>query len=253
MKPSAIVLTLNEEGSLGRCLESLAFCDEVWVIDSGSTDRTLEIAQKYGAKIQNVEWKGFIQTRNEALQLANGEWVLSVDADEVVSTELRTEILKVVDFNFAAYSMPRRTLYSGRWIRYGGWYPNRIVRLFKRSEGKWVGESVHERWETTGKLGALTSDLIHYSFEGIGDQVERNNRYSTLAATGLQAKGVHSSWVKILFKPPIKFLETFFLKRGFKDGYPGFIIAVSAAYAVFLKWTKLWELEHVKKGIHSHD
>jgi glycosyltransferase involved in cell wall biosynthesis len=251
---SAIVLTLNEAASINRCLESLSFCDEIWVIDSGSTDGTQTLARKYTPHVKEVPWKGFVETRNEALQWVSSEWVLSIDADEVVSPELREAILKAVHTDrFSAYSMPRRTLHFDRWIRYGGWYPNRLVRLFKKSQGRWIGDGVHERWETDGHEGELTPDLIHYSFEGISDQVDRNNRYSTLAAQGLMDKGTHSSLVKILFKPPIKFFETFFLKRGFKDGYPGFIIAVSAAYAVFLKWTKLWELEHVKKGIHCHD
>ena len=247
MPISAIVLTLNEGHSIARCLESLHFCDEILVIDSGSQDDTVKIAQKYTSQIHQVTWKGFVDTRNEALKLAKGDWILSIDADEVVPPELATEILQTVrSTSKSAFTLPRKTIHFDRWIRYGGWYPNRLVRLFKRNEGAWVGCGVHERWKSTGEVGELSQDLIHYSFESISDQVYRNDRYSTLSTVALSQEGVHFSLIKLLTKPWVKFLETYFLKRGFKDGYPGFIISVSAAYSVFLKWAKLWEMEQSK-------
>ena len=178
--------------------------------------------------------------------MAETDWILSIDADEEATPELRSEILRVVSEpgDRVAFSMPRKTLHSGRWIRYGGWYPNRNIRLFRKSSGRWVGNEVHERWEARGPVADLNSDLMHYSFFNLADQVERNNRYSSLSALQLRKSGKGFSTARQFLKTASKFFETYMLKRGFLDGYPGFIISVSAAYSVFLKWAKLWELEN---------
>lgn len=250
MKLSAVIITKNEEDNLERCLKSVSFCDEIVVVDSQSTDRTKEIAQKYTDKVYDKEWLGFEAQRTLALSLATNDWILSIDADEEVPLELRNEICTLLNSgdSHSAYTCPRKTIHFNRWIKYGGWYPNRLVRLFKKSQGSWKGDAVHEFWQTTGTVGALTSDLLHYSFADLSDQVERNNKYSSLGAKKLSTVNKKFSLFKMLLKPTSKFLETYLLKMGFLDGYPGFIISVSAAYSVFLKWAKLWELQRVEKA-----
>ncbi len=246
---SAVIITKNEEDNLERCLQSLAFCDEIIVLDSDSTDRTQEIAKRYTSHVYNEKWKGFEAQRTLALTYATHEWILSIDADEEVSLELRNEIVTALnsESESVAYSLPRKTIHFDRWIRYGGWYPNRLVRIFRKAEGEWKGDAVHEFWSTRGKIGELQSDLLHYSFSNLSDQVERNNKYSSLGAQKLETSSKKFSLAKLLFKPLSKFCETYLLKLGFLDGYPGFIISVSASYSVFLKWAKLWELQSVKK------
>ncbi len=249
MKLSAVIITKNEEDNLERCLKSLSFCDEIVVVDSQSSDRTVAIAKKYTDKVYDKEWQGFEAQRTLALQYTTNDWILSIDADEEVSLDLRNEIVSKLngDENYTAYTCPRKTIHFKRWIKHGGWYPNRLVRLFKKSQGAWKGDAVHEFWHTTGAVGSLSSDLLHYSFTDLSDQVERNNKYSTLGAKKLVSGNKKFSLSKLLLKPTSKFLETYLLKLGFLDGYPGFIISVSAAYSVFLKWAKLWELERVEK------
>jgi len=244
VKLSAVVIAKNEEVNIGRCLSSLSFCEEVIVVDANSTDRTVEIARKHNAKVFVKDWAGYVDQKNFAVGLASCDWIISVDADEEVSESLKLEIKQILAGTpkETAFSIPRKTIHSGQWIRYGGWYPNRLVRLFRKSMGTWEGGSVHEFWKTSGEVGKMSSDLIHYSFESLADQVARNNLYSTLGAEALlESNKTFSCW-KLIAKPITKFLETYLLKRGFLDGYRGFFISVSAAYSVFLKWAKLWEL-----------
>lgn len=250
---SAVIITRNEEANIERCLKSVHFCNEILLVDSGSTDKTLEIARRFTNNIHSRPWAGFANQKNEATALARNEWVLSIDADEVVPLALQAEIRKLFEADglskYAAFSMPRKTIHFGRWIRYGGWYPNRLVRLFNRRLGQWQGAELHERWVSSGLLGNLQEPLEHYSFSGLEDQVARNNQYSSLGALKLQREGKRFQWIRLVVKPASKFLETYFLKLGFLDGYPGLIISISAAYSVFLKWAKLWELQNAREKI----
>lgn len=241
---TAIILTKNEEDRIEACLKSARFCAEVVVLDSDSTDATVAVAQGLADKVLSLPWEGFAAQRNRALSLATQPWVLSLDADERVTPALEAEIRqKLANTPHAAFSIPRRTIHFGRWIRYGGWYPNRLVRLFRKDSGQWEGGELHEYWQTAGSLGVLQNDLEHYSFRSLSDQVCRNDRYSSLGAQKLRREGQRFRLHRLVLKPWLKFAETYFWKRGFLDGYPGFIISVSAAYSVFLKWAKLWELE----------
>ncbi len=243
---TATVITFNEEANIERCLRSLVFCDEIIVVDSGSTDRTREIATRFTDKVFTQEWTGFAGQKNIAVQKASHPWVLSLDADEVATEALQKEIKELFVGGspaVAAYSIPRKTIHFGRWIRHGGWYPNRLVRLFAKDSGRWQGEELHEKWVTAGVVGMLQADLEHYSFSSLSDQVARNNQYSSLGAAKLKKQGAVFSVVRLVTKPASKFLETYLIKKGFLDGFPGLIISVSAAYSVFLKWAKLWELE----------
>ncbi|MBI4404699.1 MAG: glycosyltransferase family 2 protein [Deltaproteobacteria bacterium] len=247
MKISAVIVAYNEEHNIVRCLKSLQFCDEIVVVDSFSEDKTRELAASLSPRIVTHQWEGYVNQKNFAVRLATNEWVLSLDADEEVSEELSKEIQQTLSkecVSCSGFSIPRKTFHSGRWIRYGGWYPNRLVRLFKKSEGEWIGLELHERWQCQGKEGMLYSHLIHHSFNNIADQVTRNNHYSSLGAVGLARLGTRFSLFKLITKPVSKFIETYLLKKGFLDGLPGLLISISAAYSVFLKWAKLWELKH---------
>lgn len=245
---SAVVITKNEEKQIARCLASLSFCDEIILVDSGSTDQTCLIAEKMNAKVVSRSWSGYAAQKNYGNSLAKGKWILSVDADEEISPQLRLEILGALkQESFQAYSVPRRTIHSGQWIKYGGWYPNRLVRLFEKEKARWVDEEVHEFLKVDGVTGQLNSDIYHYSFDSLTDQADRNNHYSSLGAQALHRKGIRFSLAKLLLKPSLKFLETFALKRGFLDGFRGYFISVMAAHSVFLKWAKLWELERAEE------
>lgn len=249
MKITAVIIARNEERNITRCLESVRFCDDILVVDSGSTDRTRELAGHFTPNVVVKEWTNYCEQRNFATSLVKTDWILSIDADEEVSTELREEIARLKGAAPAAqaFSIPRKTFHFGRWIRHGGWYPNRLVRFFNRQDGGWKGDELHEYWETPGDLGELQGHLNHYSFDNLADQVERNNHYSTLGALKLQREGKRFSFFRLTVKTASKFIETYFLKLGILDGYPGLIISVSAAYSVFLKWAKLWELDLEKK------
>ena len=244
MALSAVLITKNEERNVERCLSSLMFCDEIIVVDSFSTDKTIEIAKKYTEKVYQHSWEGYAAQKNFAISLSKNNWILSIDADEEVPAELQKELIELFqkEPDNSAYLIGRRTIHSGKWIKHGGWYPNRLVRLFDKRQGTWQGGAVHEFWSTKGPVSQMHNDLLHYSFLNISDQVERNNRYSTLGAQVLHDQDAEFSVFKLVTKPIFKFIETYFLKRGFFDGYLGFIISVSAAYSVFLKWAKLWEL-----------
>ncbi len=252
MSLSAVLITKNEEKNLEACLRSLSFCSEIIVVDSESTDRTLEIARRFTPNVYSRPWTNFSEQRNYAASLATNRWIFSVDADERVSSDLATEITQKIGqppHGLSAFAVPRKTYHLGKWIAHGGWYPNYVVRLFDRTQGRWEGGELHEYWSTTGRLGYVTHPIDHFSFENLADQVSRNNRYSSLGAVVLKKKGQPFSLARLAGKTISKFIETYILKKGFLDGLPGFIIAVSAAYSVFLKWSKLWELERLE----SHD
>lgn len=244
MSIAAVIITHNEESKIVRCLESVRFCQEIVVVDSSSTDRTLELARRFTDKVLTKPWTNFADQRNFANQHVQSDWILSIDADEEVSPELREQLIQAdtQSTTFTAFAIPRKTFHFGRWIRYGGWYPNRLTRFFKKGTGEWKGDELHEYWASPGPVGELSGHLLHYSFDDLADQVDRNNRYSTLGAVKLHRQGKHFSFFKLTVKTLSKFIETYFLKMGFLDGYPGLIISVSAAYSVFLKWAKLWEL-----------
>lgn len=245
---TAVIITFNEAQNISRCLKSLSFCKEVLVVDSFSTDGTTEIASRLGARVVQEAWRGFAEQRNFANALVETPWVLSIDADEEVSPALQAEIRAVIaEGSWPVWSIPRKNFHSGAWIRHGGWYPNRLVRLFKLSSGTWAGDEVHEFWQSAQTPRPLHADLHHYSFASITDQVLRNDKYSTLLARRLIKQGGRFHWWWLLCKPPTKFFETYILKKGFLDGGLGFIIAVSAAYSVFLKWAKVWECQRAEK------
>ncbi len=247
-----MIITLNEEKGIARAIESASFCSDIVVLDSGSTDSTCQIARELGARVFLEEWRGFQAQKQRATELATNDWVLSLDGDEAVSSELCEEIKSILSgwargedqshYTIDGYRMPRLTWNLGQWIRYGGWYPDYQLRLYNRTRAKWVGGQLHERVKAA-RSEKLNGALLHYPFARHFDQVATNNRYSGLGAEALNSAGHKFKVSKLLLKPISKFVETYFFKRGFLDGLPGFIIAVGAAYSTFLKFTKLWEIQ----------
>jgi glycosyltransferase involved in cell wall biosynthesis len=240
------IICFNEEENIRRCLESSKWADEIIVLDSMSQDRTVEIAREYTDKVYQRKWSGFVDGKNFALSKATSEWVLSLDADEEITDELRGEIREEIGKKHAkeGYTVPRLSFYQGRWIEHSGFYPDRQLRLFKRSKGSWVGKRVHERIQVNGEVGRLTSNLLHYPYKGtISGQVQTIDAFSTLLAQNLHEQGKRYSPLLLLLRPPLKFIEVYLLRLGFLDGIAGFIIAMSSAYAVFVRYVKLREIE----------
>ncbi len=245
MKVSAVIISYNEEDNIGACLDSVSWCDEVIVVDSLSTDATPEICKQRGAIFHQRAWNGINEQRQFALSLADNDWVLAVDADERVSDSLREEVRSVLANGtapFVGYSLPRHTHYLGRWINHGGWFPDLKLRLFDRSKARYAGEDPHDRAVVDGPVGTLTGELEHYTYRNLADQLKTINRFSATRAGKMRDAGVRFSLAKLMWKPPVKFLETYFWKQGFRDALPGFIIAICTAFYIFLTWAKLWEL-----------
>ena len=246
---AALVITFDEEDRIADCLASVAFADEILVVDSGSTDRTVAIAHASGARVIVRDWPGYAAQKNYASEQVAADWILSVDADERVTPELAREIRALIaaaPATLAGASMPRRTWYLGRWIRRGGWYPDRKIRLARRGRGRWEGESVHERFVIDGTVAPLSGDLLHYTYRNIADHLRTIDRFTTEAARGMEAQGRTGAGFALLVHPPLKFLKMYLLKAGFLEGLPGFIVAVLGSYYVFLKYAKLWELQRTK-------
>lgn len=238
---SVVIITLNEEHNLPRCLKSVGWATEVVVVDSGSKDRTQEIARAAGARVLEHAWEGYGQQKNWALAQVSQPWVLFLDADEEVSPELKEEILAFLGSpgEQKGAEIPRLTWFLGRWIRYGGWYPNRLVRLVFREGARWTEPSVHEELRAAGPVRRMKNDLLHYTFRNVGDNVLTNVRFSRLGAKVAKERGERGSLVRILLKPIGKFLETYVWKRGFLDGFPGFVISINAAHSIFMKYVEL--------------
>jgi glycosyltransferase involved in cell wall biosynthesis len=240
MKISATIITCNEERRIARTIESLRCCDEIVVVDSGSTDRTVEIAQQLGARVIDSPWPGYAKQKNLAAAQAANDWILSLDADEALSEALEAEIwqLRKKGPEFDAYTMPRLAQYLGRWILHSGWHPDRKVRLYDRNKATWVGEFVHESVEAHGTVGHLKSSILHYTFDSISEHVRTLDGYTTLAAQEIVSRKQRVSWPNLLFEPAWTFLRTYVLQRGFLDGPEGLMIACMAAMYTFLKYAK---------------
>jgi glycosyltransferase involved in cell wall biosynthesis len=240
LKISATIITFNEERNIQRAIESLRCADEILVIDSGSNDRTVEIASNLGARVVESAWPGYAKQKNLASEKAAHDWILSIDADESVSEALEAEIwrLKKSGPEHDAYTMPRLAQYLGRWIRHSGWYPDRKVRLYDRRKAKWVGEYVHESVKVEGRVGHLQGNLLHFTCDSLSEHMKTMDRYTTLAAEQLVAAGEEVTWGRLIFEPPWTFFRTYILKAGFLDGVEGLAIANMAALYNFLKYAK---------------
>ena len=244
MKISATIITLNEEVKIAKAMESLSFADEIVLVDSGSTDGTVEIARRYTDRVYIQEWPGYSAQKNFAAAEARHEWIFSLDADERVSMKLAAEIegIKASLGNGAdAYEMPRKANYLGRWIEHSGWYPGYKARLYNRQAARWAGDYVHEELQVDGAVGRLSGDLLHYTVRSVSEHIQRSDRYTTLAANEMYSRGQSPSVAATILGPGIAFFRSYLLKLGVLDGWPGLAIASFAAYYVFLKNLKLWE------------
>jgi glycosyltransferase involved in cell wall biosynthesis len=248
---SVCIICFNEEDNIRRCLDSVKWVKEqggeIVVVDSFSTDKTVEIAKEYTEQVFQNKWPGFVNQKNYALSLAQNDWVLCIDADEEISDALRKEIIaewkagsyKTMD----TYLVKRHTFYLGRWINYGGWYPDYKIRLFRRSKACWGGRDPHDRIimdKDTAKR-KLKGNIIHYTYKDLSHQIKTIDRFSDASSGALLSEGKTFCLCNLLFRPLIKFIETYIVKLGFLDGLAGFIIAVSSAYYVFVKYAKMWE------------
>ena len=240
MKITATIITLNEERNVARAIESLRCCDEILIVDSGSTDRTVELADKLGVRVLEAGWLGYAAQKNRAAEHAAHEWILSLDADEALSEALEAEIwnLKKSGPEYGAYTMPRLARYLGRWIYHSGWYPDRKVRLYHRDQAAWVGDFVHESVEPRGRVGHLRSNILHFTCESLSEHVKTMDRYTTLAAQELAARKLQVPLSRLIVDPAWTFVKTYFLQRGFLDGPEGLTIAHMAAFYTFLKYSK---------------
>ncbi len=240
---SAVIITYNEEANIGRCLAPLRdLVEQILVVDSGSTDRTVSIAQEAGAEVIEHPFESHIQQKNHAMEQARFDMVLSLDADEVLSEEAAKALLKVKEgVEKDGYTFPRLTNYCGKWIRHCGWYPDRKLRLWDRRKGKWGGMNPHDRviMEKGSKIGDLNGDLLHYSFPSISSHVETANKFSGIVAEELLDRGKRPNLlVHLIANPSFTFFKKYFLQGGFRDGYYGFVICVISSYYNFLKYAK---------------
>lgn len=247
---SAIVVCFNEEDRIGECLQSLQWCDEIVVVDAFSTDHTVEVCRRYTDRVIQRAWTGYRDQKSFAHSLTTKDWVLLVDSDERVTAALREEISAALAENngdYAGYSVPRLVFYLGRWWWRGGWYPDYDVRLFKRDRATWGGSDPHEKILVSGRVRRLKNPLHHFSYRNMEDHFQRINRFTSISALELKKKGVRWRLGDALLHPLGRFMRSYFLKRGFMEGFGGFYVAVSAAFYVFLKYAKLWELESREK------
>jgi glycosyltransferase involved in cell wall biosynthesis len=282
-KVSACIICFDEEPNIRACLESVRFCDEIVVVDSGSRDRTREIAREFTDRVVERAWPGHIEQKNFAIDAAKNDWVFSIDADERVTDELRRSIEAVLAEDpprSPGYELARRTWHLGRFIRRGGWYPDRKVRLFDRRRGRWGGVNPHDHVQLDGRPGRLAGDLLHYSYRDLRHQIDTVNSFTSIAAKELLRKqervegagpegqllrkqervgeaqgpegpesakrGRVAALPRMLLHPPAAFFRSYVLKLGFLEGVPGLILAVVAAFYSFAKYAKLWEARHAR-------
>ncbi|MBC2770854.1 glycosyltransferase family 2 protein [Pusillimonas minor] len=250
MTLSVILITKNEERHIADCLASVAFADEIIVLDSGSTDRTLEIAAAHGSNVkvhQSSDWPGFGPQKNRALDLATGDWILSIDADERVTPELADAIRETMRRpTFDAYKVARLSNFCGRWIRHSGWWPDYVVRFFRKGAGRFNDVVVHEKVLTPAAPGILSGHFLHYPYENYEALISKVNRYSTDAAVMMHKRGKKTSIPAVLGHASWTFVRIYILRKGFLDGKEGFILAATAAAGSFFRYSKLW---FMNKGV----
>ncbi len=249
MSLSVILITKNEEANLKDCLESVSFADEIIVVDSQSSDKTQEIARSFGAKLEiTSDWPGFGPQKNRALNLATQDWVLSIDADERVTPELKQEILTAIASPNAAdcYAIPRSSWYCGRFMKHSGWYPDYVDRLFKRGSAKFSDHLVHERLLPTGSSGKLNNHFLHYSYRDFSQVLKKVDVYSSAAAQQAFKQGKKGGLGEALIHGFGAFFRTYVLRRGFLDGKHGLALAISNAATSYYKYLKLWQLQNKK-------
>jgi glycosyltransferase involved in cell wall biosynthesis len=241
---SAIIITRNESAHIADALASVAWADERIVVDSRSTDDTVEIARRFTDRVIVRDWEGYIPQKNYAAGVACHDWIVSIDADERVTEPLAAEIRTLLGSNPAlgGYQMPRVSFYLGKWLRSTDWYPDYQVRLYNRRVARWTGRYVHESVAVDGPVGRLRGELLHYPYRDISHHLATIDRYTTLAARQMHEDGRRARVADVAVRPPLAFLRNYVLRRGVKDGSVGFLVSMLNSYYVLLKFAKLWEL-----------
>lgn len=243
-KISAVIITKNEADNIGRCLDSLHWADEIVVVDSGSTDNTMEICRDYGAKVIETEWRGFGKTKQLAVNSAKYDWVFSIDADEEVTPKLadRLKSIRKAGPHASGYRIKRNSFYLGKMIRYSGWNRDYPLRLFNRKYGNFNDKRVHESVKIKGTVGKIEERILHYTYPTISSYIKKMDLYSTLGAELLKDKNKKAGIFKALFHAKIKFIKMYFINLGFLDGKAGLALALNSAFSVYLKYLKLWQM-----------
>jgi len=241
---TATIITLNESANIAAALESVRWADEVVVVDSQSTDDTVEIARQYTDKVIVRPWPGYVAQKNFAADQASHDWIISLDADERVTPELADEVRALLNADppAAGYRIPRVTFHCGRWIRSTDWYPDYQLRLYDRRRARWTGRHVHESVRADGTVARLRGEIQHYAYRDIAHHLQTMDRYTSLAARQMFEDGRRASWIDILVTPRLTFFRNYILRGGFRDGMAGLIVSAMNAYYVGLKFAKLWEL-----------
>ena len=246
---SVIIITKNEQDNILDCLESVNWADEIIVVDSSSTDKTEEICRKYTDKFYVKDWPGFGIQKQRALELASHKWVLSVDADERVTSELRDEIINKMahDSNISGYLIPRLSNYLGKDIYHAGWYPDYTLRLVKKQKSHFTEDIVHEKMVVDGSIGKLSNHFLHYPYKDISHHLQKINTYSSLSAEKMFDNGKRVGWSMVVLKAIFGFVRAYIFRRGFLDGWPGLVVSISTGLSTYLKYLKLKELRISKK------
>lgn len=242
IKLSAAIIVFNEERNIGRCLASLeGIADEIVIVDSFSTDKTVEISLLHNAKVHQQEFLGYAEQKNFANSLCKYDYIISLDADEVISDNLKKEILEIKNnFTADAYELNRLTNYAGKWVHHCGWYPDRKIRIFKKDKAHWTGPRLHETIEIESKnIKRLNSDLLHFSFHSEQDHLLQIDKFTSISSKELFDKGKRANFYFLYVKPVIRFITDYIIKLGFLDGATGFTVCKNSAYAAYLKYSKL--------------
>ena len=248
---SGVVICYNEEDSVARCLESLSWCDELVVVDSHSTDRTPEISSRYTERVISQEFLGYVKQKNFALDQAKHDWVVCLDADEALSEDLAREIRGAISTDaegMVGFVLDRVTHFLGIWHDRGEWYPDLQLRVFRRSRGRWTGRDPHDRVVVAGKTRRLQGRLLHWNYRDLAEHVRTVDRFSAIQAKAMHAEGIRFRLVDLLVRPFHRFIKGYFFRQGFRKGIPGFMVSISTAYYVFMKYAKLWEIERSREG-----
>ena len=242
---SVLIITFNEEKAIRRCLESVKWADEIVVIDSESSDQTVTIAREYTDKVYVQKWQGFAATKNFGLRYITGDWLLAVDADEEISIALKNEIVDVVNSTQCdGFYLPRIANFLGRWIKHSGWYPGYVLRLIRKEHARYHNKKVHEFLETPDKVEKLQQPIFHYTDPNLSHYFAKFNEYTSLAAEEQWDQGKHFKLIDLMIRPLHLSFKMYILKFGFLDGFQGFILAILSGFYVFVKYTKLWELQN---------
>jgi len=238
---SASIICRDEEDDIRECLQSVAWCDEIVVVDSGSTDRTVAIAREFTDKVIHHDWPGYVAQVQYAMDQTTGDWIVCIDADERCTPELKEAILRAVaePHDVVGFEVKRHVRYLGRWINHGGWYPDWKIRVVRRGQAHWKGRDPHYRLIPDGPTRRLDAEIIHRTYRGFSDQLETVNRFSDVFCERWMHQGRPFRLVMALLHPPLKFLSCYVWKLGFLDGWAGFVIAVTSAFYVFAKYVKL--------------